>query len=112
MATGWAVVGAALLSGKAGGRRAVVSGDVRHGVAAALSGLAVVVAATALVLRDPASILHLGAAPVALAALWTAGWCAAAVGVVTLASRHIAMPEQASSVGATSPLNETADRRS
>jgi hypothetical protein len=112
MATGWAIVGSAVLSRPSGVRGSGPSSDLRHGVAATLSGLLVVVLSTAVLLRYPASMLQLGAAPVALGAFWTAGWCAAAVGVVTLASRHVAEPSGATPVGATSPVIETADRRS
>jgi hypothetical protein len=112
MATGWAIVGSAVLSRPSGVRGSGPSSDLRHGVAATLSGLLVVVLSTAVLLRYPASMLQLGSAPVALGAFWTAGWCAAAVGVVTLASRHVAEPSGATPVGATSPVIETADRRS
>jgi hypothetical protein len=113
MTTGWAIVGAAFLSRDDHGRsRPEVSRDTWHGVAATLSGLVVVAGTTALLLRYSASILQIGAPPVALAALWAAGWCAAAVGVVILASRYVAEPAVAGPVGATSPRVETADRTS
>jgi hypothetical protein len=112
MATGWATVGGAVQSQRVTGRQSEVSHDTRHGVAATLSGLLVVAVTTALLLRFPASMLQVGAAPVALAAVWTAGWCAAAVGVITLvASRQVAMPRAARLLRRTTPRIETADRR-
>jgi hypothetical protein len=112
MATGWAVVGSAVLSPEEDGPwPSEMSRDTQHGVAATLSGLLVVALTTGLLLRYSASILQLGAAPVALAAVWTAGWCAAAVGVIILASRYVAVPTAARPMN-TSRAIETADRKS
>jgi hypothetical protein len=112
MATGWAIVGGALLSREGKERwHSEVSRDTLHGVAATVSGLLVVAVTTALVLRYAASILQLGPAPVALAAVWTAGWCAAAVGVVILASRYVAEWTVARP-SRTTRRTETADRTS
>jgi len=96
IATGWTAVAAAVMSPDvlpSGGRRlSERSSDTRHGWAAVLSGLLVVAGSSAVLFRLRESIVQIETAPVVLAAFWTAGWCAAAVGVVLIVSRHV--PDQ------------------
>lgn len=96
IATGWTNVGAAVMSAEvspsAGRRSSKRSSDTRHARAALLSGLVVVTGSSAVLFGFREPILQIGIAPVVLAAFWTAGWCAAAVGFILIASRHVPDP--------------------
>ena len=114
MGVGWAMVGASILGGPPSMDRPWrQQNETRRAAAATLTGLLVVAGTTAILLRDTDSLLQIGAAPVALAVFWVAGWCAAGVGVVLLASRHVAGSSAAARrVRTRRPVSESADRAS
>jgi len=90
IATGWATAGASVMSGQVrpDGRGLYLpwATDVRLSVGALLAGLLVTVGASVALFMFREATLLSGIVPVTLAASWIAGWCAAAVGCVALAS--------------------------
>jgi hypothetical protein len=116
IATGWTTVAAAVLSPtvpRPGGRqRSERSSDARHGWAALLSGLLVVAGTSAVLFRFQESIVLMETAAVVLAALWTAGWCAAVVGFVLIASRQVPDPRSGPAWEGAGPLLESGYRSS
>jgi hypothetical protein len=114
MGVGWAMVGASILGGPPWTDRPWrQQNETRRAIAATVAGLMVVAGSTAVLLRDTDSLLQIGAAPVALAVFWAAGWCAAGVGVVLLVSRHVAGSSAAGrAVQPGRPASEPAHRAS